>query len=168
MTAAKPSLSAKMHFAWGQSCAYWGNKTLSKTLYRWAVNAFTRAAAAAPDWPPPVLRRAVIRGRELDDYAGAVRDLTAVPQSHLRTFPLRVSSVRRDYIKNVNLSLLKDIHVRESMRVQLRFETVNAFNEPYFIGPVVNPATPATFGQIVAGNQENYARRVQLGAKFIF
>lgn len=76
MSNGKPSLSAKMHFAWGQSCAYWGNKTLSKTLYRWAVNAFTRAAAAAPNWPPPVLRRAVIRGRELDDYAGAVRDLT--------------------------------------------------------------------------------------------
>jgi hypothetical protein len=76
MSAAKPSLSARMHFAWGQSCAYWGNKTLSKTLYRWAVNAFTRAAAEAPGWPAPVMRRAVIRGRELDDYAGAVRDLT--------------------------------------------------------------------------------------------
>ena len=73
MSAAKPSLSARMHFAWGQSCAYWGNKTLSKSLYRWAVNA-TRAAAEAPDWPAPVMRRAVIRGRELDDYAGAVRD----------------------------------------------------------------------------------------------
>ena len=95
-------------------------------------------------------------------------DLTTTPVFHLRTFPYRVSSVRRDYIKNVNLSLLKDIHIRERMKVQLRFETVNAFNEPYFPAPNVNPSTPATFGTITASNQENYARRVQLGAKFIF
>ena len=43
--------------------------------------AFTRAAAEAPDWPAPVMRRAVIRGRELDDYAGAVRDLTELIES---------------------------------------------------------------------------------------
>jgi hypothetical protein len=95
-------------------------------------------------------------------------DLTATPVFHLRTLPYRFSSVRRDSIQNVNLSLLKDIHIKEAMRVQLRFETINAFNEPYFPTPAVNPATPATFGTISASNQENYARRVQLGAKFIF
>jgi hypothetical protein len=98
----------------------------------------------------------------------SVFDLTATPQFHLRTMPFRFSSVRRDYIKNVNLSLLKDIHIRESMKVQLRFESINAFNEPYFPVPAVNPATPSTFGTVQASNQDNYARRVQLGAKFIF
>jgi len=76
MNGAKPSLLAKMYFAWGQSCTYWANKTMSKQLYRWAVRSFTRAAAEAPNWPPPMLRRAVVRGRELDDYAGAISDLT--------------------------------------------------------------------------------------------
>ena len=94
----------------------------------------------------------------------------ATPVFHLRTLPMRFSSVRRDYIKNVDLTLLKDIHVREGMKVQLRFEALNAFNEPYFPVPQVAP-TNSTFGAInvlTTSNQENYARRVQLGAKFIF
>ena len=91
----------------------------------------------------------------------------ATPVNHLRTFPYRVSSVRRDYIKNIDLALLKDINIRESMRVQLRFEAINAFNEPYFPAPVVNQ-TASNFGQISASNQENYARRIQLGVKFLF
>lgn len=76
MNTPSPSLLARVYFAWGQSCTYWGNRTLSKKLYRWAVGSFTRAATLAPHWPKPVLRRAVVRGRELDDYAGAVRDLS--------------------------------------------------------------------------------------------
>jgi hypothetical protein len=76
MSTPEPSMLAYFHYVWGQSVAYWGNRTLSKMLYRWAVNAFTRAVDRAPGWSPPLLRRAVIRGRELDDYAGAVRDLT--------------------------------------------------------------------------------------------
>jgi len=91
----------------------------------------------------------------------------ATPVNHLRTLPFRFDSVRRDYIKNVDLSLLKDIQIREQMRVQLRLEFINAFNEPYFLGPVVNP-TATNFGQISAANQENYARRAQIGVKFLF
>jgi hypothetical protein len=91
----------------------------------------------------------------------------ATPVSHLRTLPFRFSDVRIDPINNVDLSLLKDIFFREEMRLQLRFEAINAFNEPLFPGPVVNPTSP-TFGQISASNQNNYARRVQLGIKFLF
>ncbi|HEX8071135.1 MAG TPA: TonB-dependent receptor [Pyrinomonadaceae bacterium] len=91
----------------------------------------------------------------------------ATPVNHLRTFPYRVSSVRRDYIKNVDLSLLKDIQLRESMKLQLRFELLNATNEPYFPAPVTT-ATTSTFGQISASNQDNYARRAQMAVKFIF
>ena len=93
--------------------------------------------------------------------------LRVAPVAHLRTLPFHFDGVRRDSINNLDLSLIKDIHLREQMRVQLRFETINTLNEPYFPGPVVNP-TAANFGQISASNQENYARRVQLAAKFIF
>jgi hypothetical protein len=91
----------------------------------------------------------------------------ATPVSHLRTLPFRFSNVRRDYIKNVDLSLLKDVRLRETMRVQIRFELINAFNEPYFPAPVVNQ-TASNFGQISASNQDNYARRAQIGVKFLF
>jgi hypothetical protein len=50
-------------------------------------------------------------------------------------------------------------------------EFLNAFNHPLLNGlalfPVVNPSS-ATFGQTTASNQQNYARRAQLSAKFIF
>jgi hypothetical protein len=91
----------------------------------------------------------------------------ATPINHLRTLPFRFNNVRRDYIKNVDLSLLKDILIRESMKVQLRFELINAFNEPYFPAPVTNQ-TASNFGQISASNQDNYARRAQIGIKFLF
>jgi hypothetical protein len=91
----------------------------------------------------------------------------STPSNHLRTLPLRFSNVRRDPINNVDLALLKDFNFREGMRIQLRVEFINAFNEPYFPNPVVNPTT-GTFGQVSASNQENYARRAQLGVKFIF
>jgi len=91
----------------------------------------------------------------------------ATPVSHLRTLPFRFSNVRRDFINNVDLSLKKDIAVSEGMRVQLKFEALNAFNQPYFVAPVVSP-TANNFGAISASNQDNYARRIQLGVKFIF
>ena len=50
---------------------------------------------------------------------------------------------------------------------QFKFDMINAFNQPYLPGPVVNP-TQTTFGQISASNQNNYARRLQYGIKFLF
>lgn len=91
----------------------------------------------------------------------------ATPVNHLRTLPFRFSNVRRDFINNVDLSVLKDILLRENMKVQIRFELINAFNEPYFPAPVTS-ATAANFGQISASNQDNYARRAQIGIKFLF
>jgi hypothetical protein len=91
----------------------------------------------------------------------------ATPVSHLRTLPFRFAEVRRDYIKNVDLTLKKDIALRETMKLQIRFELLNAFNEPYFVAPVTNQ-TATNFGQISASNQDNYARRAQVGFKFIF
>ncbi len=101
--------------------------------------------------------------------AQTAANTAATPVFNLRTLPFRFSGLRRDYIKNVNLSLLKEIHIREQMRVQLRFETINAFNEPYFPNPSLTH-TASNFGgiSISTSNQDNYARRVQLGAKFLF
>ena len=91
----------------------------------------------------------------------------ATPVNHLRTFPYRVDDVRRDAINNVDLSLIKDLQLKGDVKVQLRAEFINAFNEAYFPNPVVGAAS-TTFGQISASNQANYARRAQLGVKVIF
>jgi hypothetical protein len=91
----------------------------------------------------------------------------ATPVNHLRTFPYRLDDVRRDSINSIDLSLIKDIQIKGDVRLQLRAEFINAFNEAYFPNPVVG-ATSSTFGQITASNQENYARRAQIGVKLVF
>jgi len=91
----------------------------------------------------------------------------ATPVNHLRTFPYRLDDVRRDSINNIDLSLIKDILLKGDVRVQLRAEFINAFNEAYFPQPVPG-ATSTTFGQVTASNQSNYARRAQIGVKVVF
>jgi hypothetical protein len=91
----------------------------------------------------------------------------ATPVNHLRTLPMRFDDVRRDSINNIDLSLIKDILLKGDVRIQLRAEFINAFNEAYFPNPV-SSATSTTFGQITASNQDNYARRAQIGVKIVF
>lgn len=96
----------------------------------------------------------------------------ASPADHLRTLPFYFADVRMQTMNNVDLGLRKDIHINERMKVQLRMEFVNAFNHPLLStlsggGAVVSPSSSA-FGTVSASNQQNYARRAQLMAKFIF
>jgi hypothetical protein len=91
----------------------------------------------------------------------------ATPVNHLRTLPYRFDDVRRDSINNVDLSLIKDIQLKGDVKVQLRAEFINAFNEAYFPQPV-SGQTSTTFGQVTASNQANYARRAQVGVKVVF
>ena len=93
----------------------------------------------------------------------------ATPLNHFRTLPFRFSNIRRDNINNVDLSLMKNTRITETMRFQIRLEAINAFNHPYYPAPGVSPGSN-TLGTIVGttANQANYARRLQIGFKFIF
>jgi hypothetical protein len=91
----------------------------------------------------------------------------ATPVAHLRTLPFFFSNLRRDNINNVDFSVLKNTRINERMRIQFKLDLINATNEPYFPAPIVNP-TQTTFGSISASNQDNYARRIQYGIKFLF
>lgn len=88
------------------------------------------------------------------------------PSNHVRTLPFFFSDVRRDNINNIDLSLLKNTRINERMRIQFKLDVINAFNEPYAAAPVT--ALGANFGVITASNQDNYARRIQYGIKFLF
>ena len=86
--------------------------------------------------------------------------------SNVRTFPLRLDSVRTDTVKNFDLSVIKNTAVA-GKQLQLRFESLNALNHPLFPGPNTG-VTAATFGTISASTLQNYARRTQVMVKFIF
>jgi len=71
--------------------------------------------------------------------------------------------VRGDTFNNFNLSLFKDIRTSETTRIQLRFESTNAFNTVNFQGPATNQSSnPGAFIAVSA------PRMLQLGAKFSF
>jgi hypothetical protein len=83
----------------------------------------------------------------------------------LRTFPLRFGFIRPDPLHNFDISILKNTTIREGMNLQFRVEALNAMNHPNFAAPVANP-TASNFGQVTS--VQNYARRLQLTAKFVF
>jgi hypothetical protein len=95
----------------------------------------------------------------------------ATPVDHLRTLPFRFEDVRGDSINNIDLSLIKGVGLPSGMNLEFRFEFINAFNHPYLAtgdGQIVVNPTSATFGQVTASNQQNYARRAQIGIKLTF
>src|SRR5215204_2591110 len=114
------------------------------------------------------------------DTAISAATTAATPSNHLRTLPFLFSNVRRDNINNVDFSFLKNTRINEKMRIQFKLDIINAFNEPYFPVAVVNPTSVQTFtaatgipnaplfAVINASNQDNYARRIQFGLKFLF
>jgi len=83
----------------------------------------------------------------------------------IRTFPLRFGWLRQDPLNNWDFSVLKNTSVAEGKNLQLRFEFLNAMNHPNFGAPVTQP-TSSSFGQVTS--VQNYSRRIQLTAKFVF
>jgi len=66
---------------------------------------------------------------------------------------------------NFDLSLFKNFPLRESVRVQFRFEAFNAFNRVQFAAPNTTAGNNA-FGQITA--QQNTPRQLQVALKILF
>ena len=99
--------------------------------------------------------------------AGFERNSALQLDRNIRTFPLRFGFLRADKMNNYDLSLIKNTRFKESLNAQFKAEFINAFNHPLFGAPNTNPAV-VQFGTIQTSTQANYARRIQLTAKFIF
>jgi len=88
--------------------------------------------------------------------------------NNIRTFPSRLDGVRGQRINLWDLSVIKNINLTESVKLQIRGEFLNAFNHPIFgfdSNNFVNP-TRSDFGRITS--QANLPRNVQIGLKLIF
>jgi hypothetical protein len=112
----------------------------------------------------PASERSVARWFNTD--AGFNSDPNQQLGSNVRTFPLRLDSVRADTVNNVDLSIIKNTEIA-GKNLQFRFESLNALNHPLFPGPNTDP-TAVAFGTIGASTQQNYARRTQVMVKFLF
>jgi hypothetical protein len=72
---------------------------------------------------------------------------------------------------NWDLSVFKDILIREKVKAQFRCEALNAMNTPLFYGPNTsfissNAASAGSFGKITS--QANFSRQMQLALRFSF
>jgi hypothetical protein len=81
-----------------------------------------------------------------------------------RTWPFFMSDVRRPGYANWDTSLSKYFPIRESLKLQFRFEMVNMFNHPWFadMADGGTDVTNAAFGQLNP-TQRNLPRFIKLG-----
>jgi hypothetical protein len=85
--------------------------------------------------------------------------------NNVRTFPFRVPGMRRPSVYFLDASLIKTIEFNDNLRLQLRFEAINALNHPVFDVPNVDPRN-AAFGTVT--QQFNIPRNVQFGIRLFF
>ncbi len=66
---------------------------------------------------------------------------------------------------NWDMSVFKNVTIKEVVKAQFRCEALNAFNTPLFYGPNVSFGS-STFGKITS--QANFSRQLQLALRFSF
>ena len=81
------------------------------------------------------------------------------------TTPRNLPGCRIDGIKNLDLTIIKHIPIKESLRAEFRAEFFNAFNRPQFQAPNMTFGS-GSFGQVTV--QENLPRVIQLALKIHF
>jgi hypothetical protein len=113
--------------------------------------------------PLPVSERTVDRWFNTADFERTSGKQLA---QNIQTFPTRLNNVRGDGFNNFNLSLMKNIRIRESLRLQLRGEAVDALNHPMFAAPNMTP-TNQNFGKVTSVNADQQ-RQISVGAKLRF
>ena len=84
----------------------------------------------------------------------------------LRTYDDRFPNIRNPWATQVNLSLFKNVKIRERFTFQFRAEAFNAFNTPIYQGPSTS-LTSTTFGQVTI-SQQNFPRNMQFAFRLSF
>lgn len=116
------------------------------------------------DIPLPISQRTELRW--FNTEAGFNRNNQEQLANNIRTLPSRFNGVRADGINNWDLSLFKNVRIKERGTLQIRIESFNAFNHVQFAAPNTNPVS-AAFGSIT-GEKGHGQRQITLGAKFLF
>ncbi len=96
---------------------------------------------------------------------GFANNYTSSSTNTLRSMPLTMGQFRNQRFLKFDVGVSKSFRIREGMKVQVRFEAINALNSPYFSGLNLDP-TNAAFGK--ANTQRQPPRDIQIGGKFTF
>jgi hypothetical protein len=112
----------------------------------------------------PVSQRRAERWFNTD--AGFNRNSAQVLANNIQTLSTRFTGVRADGINNFDISLFKNLKIKERYNAQFRLQNFNALNHVQFGGPNTNPIN-AAFGSITA-EKGHGQRQITLGVKLLF
>jgi len=90
---------------------------------------------------------------------------SAAPAATFGNTPRTLGNLRGPTQANWDISIFKNIALKERAKAQFRAEALNAFNTPYFYSPNTNISS-GSFGQITG--QANFARQLQLAIRVSF
>lgn len=85
--------------------------------------------------------------------------------NNIRTFPSQFSNLRADRLNNMEVSIIKQIPLREPLRLQYRCEFFNLMNHPVFAAPNLSP-TSSAFGTIT--DVVNAPRTIQMALRLVW
>lgn len=112
----------------------------------------------------PVSQRRAERWFNTD--AGFNRNSAQVLANNIQTLSTRFNGVRADGINNFDISLFKNLKIKERYNAQFRLQNFNALNHVQFGGPNTTPIN-AAFGSIT-GEKGHGQRQITLGVKLLF
>jgi hypothetical protein len=97
---------------------------------------------------------------------GFGNNYTVSSQNTLRYLPYTLNNFRNQPFQKFDVGLTKNFHIREGMKLQVRFEAINVRNWVYLGDGIQLASNNASFG-LVSG-QRNLPRDIQIGGRFTF
>ena len=182
--------SYELPFGKGRKLLSGGNAATDTIFGGWNVSAqYIRRGGQPIEFPnaaPNVARSAKLSREQRDELARkagrtefnpffdkyfdtSIFPTTAQAPFTLRDFPTRFPDVRSPVLTSWELSAYKNFTLKERLKLQLRADFQNAFNQPYFyrIIPNGNNVQDSRFGQLDPA-QRNVPRVVVLVMKVLF
>jgi hypothetical protein len=108
---------------------------------------------------------AAVQTNGVDDPVKQLADTRIRLASNLRYFPSRIDGLRSPFLNLWDISIVKQVRLGGSVRVQFNVEFLNATNRVVFNDANTVP-TDAAFGKVTS--QNNLPRDIQLAAKIVF
>ncbi|HEY2932543.1 MAG TPA: carboxypeptidase regulatory-like domain-containing protein [Acidobacteriota bacterium] len=175
----------EMPFGPGKSFAASSNGFVSRLFGGWTISGYINARSGEPlsfsgtNGRPIVLRNPSKSGpvpERLGDQVDPQTRRVVNPYFDIDAFvqlpqyTISPTSPFLDWLRgpgdlNLNMSLIKVITIRESVKFQLRADSTNVTNSPHWGNPGTNLSQPSTFGVITSGGG---GRSFQMGARLSF
>ena len=154
--------------AWGTSLYYNGDpSTLKSTIGEKCAGGSGISGLDCPAWDISgfYINDAQNQTNGVFDIAKARADQRIQLGNNVRYFPSTIKNMRAHDLHLLDVGLYKNFSLPRDMKLQIRFEAINALNYTVLFTPDLNPRN-ATFG--IISTDRNSPRDIQIGARLTF